>query len=79
MFKANTFLAVRMWPPQVSQEPDLTLTTNGSVSPTMLQGDSATRGCVSSVYPLSVGIAKAKACFRAMATKQARSIGFWES
>lgn len=60
------------WLPQV--EPDLTLSTDGSVLPTMPPGDSATGGCVSSVYPLTVGIRKAKACFQVTATKQAWAV-----
>lgn len=38
-----------------------------------------TPGCATSVDPLNVGIAKAKACFQVMSTVQAWSVGFWES
>lgn len=47
--------------------------------PTVPPVDSTTGGCVFLVYPLFVGIAKAKACFVVMATMQAWSRGFLES
>lgn len=45
----------------------------------MPSGDSAARGRASSVHLLGVGIAKAKAWLRVMATTQAWCIGFWQS